>query len=90
MKKRYYYAEHNPYGVNLTYDSIGWTIYRFSSKRDRDTYVDENKWDGCNQINARIRAKNINKILGSSRNGGINVVDIWREEGILVEEIARM
>lgn len=63
---RYYYAERNRYGVNLSYYSIGWELLRFPTKQARDEYVDENKWNGCTQVTARIRAKNASKPLGHS------------------------
>lgn len=86
---KHFYCEHNDFGVDLSYMSIGWRVYRFASKQDRDTFVDENKWDGCNQVNAKISAKNINKILGSR--GDIVVSESFRdlETGVKVEILGR-
>lgn len=78
--KKCYYAKHNCYGVvGLSYDSIGWQVYRFTSKADRDNYVDAHKWDGCNQINAKIRAKNVSKILGTGWHKKSAIVDSFRD-----------
>ena len=45
-----YYAAHNPYGTNLTYNSIGWSFLAFESKNARDKYVDENCYSQSGNI----------------------------------------
>jgi len=73
---RHFYAEKNPYGVNLSYASIGWQVLRFKSKKERDDYVDENKWQGCNQVVAKCSAKTAMKIIGTKDKSRI----IWDNE----------
>ena len=36
---RHWYAEYNPYGLGCSYDSIGWCLYAFDSRAQRDEWV---------------------------------------------------
>ena len=49
MAKKYY-AAHNSYGTNLTYNSIGWRFLAFESKAARDAYVDDHAYDQSGNI----------------------------------------
>ena len=43
-----YYAEYCPWGINISYESMGGDAYRFfafEDKTDRDNFVDEHRWD---------------------------------------------
>ena len=41
MSKKWY-AGHNDYGKNCTYDSEGWQVFWFDTKAERDEYVSNN------------------------------------------------
>ena len=49
-KSRRFYAAYNPYGVHLTYGSIGWSVYAFSSKAGRDAYIEDNCYDRTGNV----------------------------------------
>ena len=62
-KARRFYAAYNPYGVHLTYNSIGWSVYAFSSKKGRDAYVEENRYNrNGNIVCEEIAKKDIKDI----------------------------
>lgn len=62
MAKRYY-AAHNPYGVNLTYSSIGWTVYAFSTKAGRDAYLEEHSYNQSgNIVSEAIARRDISQV----------------------------
>lgn len=80
--KRYFYAEYNRFGLRLDYSSIGWKVLRFGSKAERESFLDENKWNGCNQVVATIKAKNIGKVVRLKKGQRIE----WLDLGMGVEE----
>jgi hypothetical protein len=60
---RNYYVKYNQFGTNFSSDSIGWDILVFDSKKERDTWLEENYHDGNNRVAAIVTAKNVNKYL---------------------------
>lgn len=43
---KHYYVEYCPYGINISYDSLGgnaFTYYAFNSKKEREEWLDENE-----------------------------------------------
>jgi hypothetical protein len=63
---RHYYAGHNCYGVNNSYDGDGWSAYAFDTRAERDQWLEENEyWDG-RQVAEAITAKDAYKIAGVS------------------------
>lgn len=60
---RNYYAKYNGFGTNFSADSDGWDILVFSSKKERDAWLEKNYHNGCNRVAAVVLAKNINKYL---------------------------
>lgn len=51
-----FYAGENRYGVNLTMNSIGWTVYGFDTKKQRDEWIEEDEYSGCNRIRCTMPA----------------------------------
>lgn len=53
---RHYYAEHNKYGILVSYASFGgpgrngYTFHRFDTKEARDEWVLDNQYDDCGNI----------------------------------------
>ena len=39
MAQKWFYAGHNPYGINFAYNSPGWSVHAFPSKAERDAWV---------------------------------------------------
>lgn len=60
---RNYYVKYNAYGTNLTADSIGWEILIFASKKEREAWLSDNRYNGCNRVASEVYAKHINKYL---------------------------
>lgn len=62
-----YYALSNEFGINLTYDSIGWKAHRFDSKKERDEWVDEHCYsDSGNIVAETTDRKTAYKVAGYS------------------------
>lgn len=78
MKMRNYYVKYNQFGTNLCANSIGWDILVFDSKKERDTWLDENYHDGNNRVASIVKAKNINKYL---RPKAGQIVEVEYDEG---------
>lgn len=53
---KHYYAEHNKYGILVSYASFGgpgrngYTFHRFDTKEARDEWVLDNQYDDCGNI----------------------------------------
>lgn len=53
---RHYYAEYNPYGVNISYQSFrgpgrnGYTFRRFDSRAERAAWLEENEFDRAGNL----------------------------------------
>lgn len=50
-----YYAEYCKYGINVSYASMNgnaYDFYAFPTKAERDTWVEENEFDGANYVAA--------------------------------------
>lgn len=63
---KHYYAGHNNYGTEFSYDGDGWTAYAFDTQKERDQWLEENGcWDG-RQVAEAITAKDAYKIAGVS------------------------
>ena len=63
---KHYYAGHNSYGINNSYDGNGWTAYAFDTLGERDQWLEENGyWDG-RQVAEKITAREAYKIAGVS------------------------
>ena len=63
---KHFYAGHNSYGTNFSYDGNGWSAYAFDTLEERDQWLEENEyWDG-RQVAEAITAKDAYKIAGVS------------------------
>jgi len=49
-RKCHWYIEINRYGLEFTYDSKGWAVRVFSSKRERQRWLDRYEYDGQKYI----------------------------------------
>jgi len=47
---RKYYAAYNSYGIELSYQSIGWSFLAFESKAARDAYVEDHCYNSSGNI----------------------------------------
>lgn len=63
-KKRHFYVAVNRFGLNLSFESIGWEVLRFDSKKERNQYLEENGHDGNQYVAMTLKAKNLYKIFG--------------------------
>ena len=62
-----YYAVHNPYGLNCSSDSIGWSIYEFDSKRQRKEWLDTNECVNGKYVAEVAPVKYLRKNFGRER-----------------------
>jgi len=62
--KKYWYVKYNKFGLDLTLGSIGWRVYRFASKRERDNWLCDNDYNGCNHVAAFCKAADVPQFLG--------------------------
>ena len=80
---RKYYAARNPYGINLTYSSIGWTFYAFESKAARDAYIDEHCYNSSGNIVCEEIARK--DIPTNSHSAIVKEIDVEYAEGCIGE-----
>lgn len=73
--RRYYYAAHNSYGVNFTYDSPGWSVHAFESKAARKAWVDDDDYPNGNPTREPITAKTAYKLVPDLRTEYVPLVD---------------
>ena len=62
---KHYYAAHSYMGINFTYDSPCWSAYVFYSKKERDQWVEDGKYnDQGNLVKEAVSRKTAFKIAG--------------------------
>lgn len=64
-----YYAEYCPWGINISYASLNgsaYTFYAFSTKEERDKWVDEHEYDGTNYVAAPVKRRTLERIKGKN------------------------
>ena len=84
MTSRTFYAQYCPYGINVSYDSLGgnaYEFYAFDTKAERDAWVDTHEFNGSNYVASavtrrvveRVRGKYF-KVVSNLYGDGLNVV----------------
>jgi hypothetical protein len=62
---RHYYAGHSYMGINFTYDSPCWLLHVFFTKKERDKWVWEHRYDDQSNLVADVVKKDdAEKIAG--------------------------
>lgn len=67
MTSKKFYAQYCPYGINVSYASIGrnaYEFYAFDTKAERDTWVDTHKFDGSNYVASVVTRRVVEKVMG--------------------------
>lgn len=72
---KHYYAGCNSYGTNFTYDSAGWDVHVFESKKERDNWVSEDSYS-CGNPTREVIDRNIARNIVGQR-----VKLVWNESG---------
>lgn len=62
MATKYYYAAYNSYGTSFTYDSPGWTVHAFETKKERDAWVKNDEYPNGNPTRESITAETAYRI----------------------------
>lgn len=57
MSDRHYYAAYNSYGTNFTYDSPGWTVHVFETKKEREEWLNADTYPNGNPTREPITAE---------------------------------
>ena len=89
MTNRTFYAQYCPYGINVSYDSMGgnaYEFYAFDTKAERDTWVDTHEFNGSNYVASAVTRRVVERVMGkyfkivsNLYDNGLNVV--LREHG---------
>lgn len=61
---RHFYAAYTPYGTQFTYETGGYTVFRFRTKAERDAWVDADDYHGGNPHREAISRKTAQRIVG--------------------------
>lgn len=78
-----YYAQYCKYGINVSYASLKGNAYdfcAFPTKAERDTWVEENEFDGANYVAAPITRRELERVVGKN----FKVVDNYYFDGLNV------
>lgn len=78
-----YYAEYCRYGVRTSYASMNgnaYDFYAFPTKAGRDTWVEENEFDGTNYVATPITRRELERVMGK----GFKVVENYYYDGLNV------
>lgn len=78
-----YYAQYCKYGINVSYASMNgnaYDFYAFPTKAERDTWVEENEFDGTDYVAAPITRKALERVVGKN----FKVVDNYYYDGLSV------
>ena len=78
-----YYAAYCPYGIRVSYASLNgnaYDFYAFVRKAERDTWVEENEFDGTNYVAAPITRRELERVMGK----GFKVVENYYHDGLNV------
>lgn len=59
VTKRHYYAGYSYMGINFTYDSPCWESFAFDSKKERDNWVNENRYNDQGNIVAEAITRRV-------------------------------
>lgn len=62
MGNKYYYAGYNGYGTSFTYDSDGWVVHAFGTKKERDDWVKADGYPNGNPTRESVTAETAHKI----------------------------
>lgn len=62
-----FYAIYNSFGLNLSSDSIGWKIYSFDTKKERDEYLESNDYNGQNYVADKATVNYLRTTFGRER-----------------------
>ena len=89
MTNRTFYAQYCPYGINVSYDSMGgnaYEFYAFDTKAERDAWVDTHEFNGSNYVASAVTRRVVERVMGkyfkvvsNLYGNGLNVV--LREHG---------
>jgi hypothetical protein len=63
---RHFYAGHSYMGTNYTYDSPCWSAYAFSTKAERDEWLDKHSYKDGNLVAEPISRRDAFRIAGIS------------------------
>ncbi len=60
-----WYAGYNRYGINFTFDSDGWKVYAFKTKKQRDMWVDDNSYNSFlgHYVACKLPRQDVDKIM---------------------------
>ena len=67
MTNRTFYAQYCPYGINVSYDSMGgnaYEFYAFDTKAERDTWVDTHEFNGSNYVASAVTRRVVERVMG--------------------------
>jgi len=67
MTNRKFYAQYCPYGINVSYASMGgnaYEFYAFDTKAERDTWVDTHELNGSNYVASSVTRRVVEKVMG--------------------------
>jgi len=77
---KHFYAGHNSYGVNISYNSLGWSAYAFDTKAERDEWVNSNEFLDGKCVAETIDSKMAYKIAGVR-----NAMELYQNESCNLE-----
>lgn len=67
MTNRTFYAQYCPYGINVSYDSMGgnaYEFYAFDTKAERDAWVDTHEFNGSNYVASAVTRRVVERVMG--------------------------
>lgn len=68
MTNKKFYAQYCPYGINVSYSSMGgnaYEFYAFDTKAERDAWVDTHEFNGSNYVASSVTRRVVEKVMGS-------------------------
>ena len=71
--KRMYYAGKSRMGIDYEYTCPCWTAYGFSTKKERDEFVEKNEYRNGNRVMEAITRKAMLKIIGYKAHTSIEI-----------------
>ena len=67
MANRTFYAQYCPYGLHVSYQSLGggaYAFYAFDTKAERDAWVDTHEFKEGNYVASAVTRRVVEKVMG--------------------------
>ena len=67
MTNRTFYAQYCPYGINVSYASMGgnaYEFYAFDTRAERDAWVDTHEFNGSNYVASVVTRRVVERVMG--------------------------